>query len=324
MKHSDITVIITFYNQPFEKLIFTLESTLRQRDARFDVVIADDCSKVDYSYELNEYFSSKNYSNYTIARTIQNSKTVLNILNALTFAKGEYVKVIGTGDAFADDTALSTILSFCRSGNVAVGFGRCAAFRSGVGEPQFKEFSAPSNRNKYSEFDNETILAHQLRNGDWVPGSLQFYNTKLLVSLLKELGRNAKVLYCEDFAQTLSLCTQEYQTQMLDRFILLYEFGDGISTKGNSDSVSKLYDDHLKFYKYISILKPYHNSYFFAYLLFLAKRFIALHFPLYSTLQNIVAKRYMDEPCFDLALESKTFFSICKHSANEYCNSIIN
>ena len=56
-EHTEISAIVTYYNQPFDDLLFTLSSCVLQKGVDFDIVVADDCSNRDYHEDIERFFA---------------------------------------------------------------------------------------------------------------------------------------------------------------------------------------------------------------------------------------------------------------------------
>lgn len=311
----DITVVVTYYNQPFDKLLFTLESAIRQEGVDFEIVVADDCSDIDLSSKMEAFFLSRRFAYYRISRLDSNRQTIGNILCALEMSHGTYIKTIGAGDAFPDPYVLRDIVKFCRVNSVQAGFARCIAFVESESGFHFKNFDAPRNIDCYalpSRVANRDLLSHQIEFGDWVPGGLQFFEKQTFVNLLDELYNKASLRYCEDFAGTILTFSDENRMVLLDRVILLYEFGGGISTSGNKASAKRMYNDHANLYRFIGKIRPYGKRYLIARAFFQVKRFIALYLPVYGLLQKRVANSYMNSTTNRFTSTMKDYFNSCK------------
>lgn len=246
----EISVIITTYNQPFEVIMHSIQSVLMQENVKFELIIADDHSTCDYSNRYREVFAAKGFSSYRLIRNETNLKTVLNIANALDYASGEYVKTIDAGDLLYSPHTLREILNYCKDNDVSVGFGNIVRFYSD-GEDGYvrSDYRAPRQLNHFFEigdYDSSSVLKKQMESADWIPAASQFYRTDVYRGLLRALGDHYGVRYCQDFASVLAL--GHYQIHHFDYPIYWYEWGTGISTKGDLSSRMRLYADHEKFY----------------------------------------------------------------------------
>lgn len=290
----DISVILTVYNQPLSEISFSLSSIVSQKEVDFEVVVADDGSKIDMSNEIISFFEGIGFHDYKIVRLEKNAKTVANVLNGAQAASGKYLKVLGTGDLLYDEFVLRDIVRFSDEEGVEIGFGKLLRFALDCENVILMDFNAPRNRNEYRlgiPHDNHKLLANQLLTADWIPGGLQFGKYDVMLKLWKKLRDAYDVLYCEDFAASCALA-ESVNVAFMDRFLMWYDFGDGISTSGDSGSVKRLYNDHRNFYRNIANDNVFDDRFVLARLLFRLREAVALHTPLYSLFQAKLSENY--------------------------------
>lgn len=289
MSQPEITVIVTFYEQSSQGLMKTLRSIVAQEDCSFQVVIADDHSTPDPKELIAAAALECGLSEYTIVRPEKNLQTVRNIAHALDSATGRYIKTIGAGDELYEPTTLRRIVDFCERYNVRGGFGN-------VVFDDKREFFAPKNRDSYppaGTVKREDLFFEQMRKADWLPGGAQFFEASFFKELLSTLADDCGVRYCEDFALSLAMITET--AYHLDRPVLIYEWGTGVSTTGSMESRKRLYADHAGIYAYLRKAKPFGRVYLVDRGLFALRQFIALHTPVYSFFQNRAAASYNKE-----------------------------
>ncbi len=298
MGTSEISVIVTIYNQSEESILKTIRSIAKQRGCSYQLILADDHSTEDPSSFLCKCCADLGIVDYQIVRQEENRQTVRNIYGALQFAVGRYVKVIGAGDELYCESTLLDIVSFCRTYGVAAGFGRI------VLDGKMGTYCAPKNYADYPPMGNaipKDLFAHQVVMADWIPGCAQFFETSVLRKLLGTLIQ-FDIRYCEDFAQTVWLMSNP--VFCLDAPVLVYEWGSGISTTGNDESVAKLYRDHNRFYGELKTTTPYGETFVLARVLFMVREFVAMKTPLYRLLQRRVANSYIKKSRERCAVES--------------------
>lgn len=312
--HSDISVVITTYNQPFEITRRSLMSALLQKGIDFDLVIADDHSRTDLTVRYEEFFREHGFSRYTLVRHEKNVKTVLNIARALSSAQGRYVKTIDAGDLLYSSDTLKRIVNFSDENNVSAGFGNIVRFWN---NPTFGQVCSPYRApraakpfERGAEQDRRALLANEMETDDWVPAGAQFYRTEYYQQLLYRLSEICGVQYCQDFTSVLALADEP--VYHLDAPIYWYEWGSGISTNGGRSSRKRLYDDHLRFYSKMRQERPLGVSLDKAYLRFRAKRLAALYTPLYPIAVRLAQR---DEPTPEPLRDS--FFDACCQDGTE-------
>lgn len=291
----DITLLITAYNQDLKACLNAIASAALQRDCAVQIIIADDCSRIDHSDTFRSFLVHLGHRDFCIVRHPQNLKTVRNILEALPHANAPYIKCMGAGDLLYGNHTLAQIVETLETTNAPGGFGNIISFSDGNSTGGTR-FAAPRSASDYrigAQEDNANLFINQMMSADWIPGCSQFFVTEHLGRLLNELTQVYDVRYCEDFAMTLMLynATPVY----LDEPILWYNFGDGISTSGNIESVRRLYRDHSSFYRVAAQRNPFKTHLVTARAAFLLRRFIALDTPIYRMLQRAVARNYASD-----------------------------
>lgn len=285
--NTDITVVLTVFNQSESSLEKSIKSVAAQRECSFQFVIADDHSDVDPSVVIEALCSQYGLDCYELIRHEQNLKTIGNILNTKSVVRGRYVKVLGAGDALYDEHTLRDIVDFCDAHDVKAGFGNIVKENDGL------LFAAPRNANAYPPQGKATrkeLFSHQIETADWIPGCAQFFRTDVLYELLDTLYSEYGIRYCEDFAELIAL--EQFDVFHLDRDILLYEVGAGISTTGNIQSRKRLYADHTALYETIARRRPFGRPYVLGRLSFDARKFVALKTPVYGIFQKMLMSSY--------------------------------
>lgn len=287
---SGISVVVTTYNQNTRALAMTLESVIEQSCDNVEIIIADDCSKVDPSDFLRNLFKEHSFTNYSIVRSPNNVGTVANLIRGLSTASFDLVKPLSPGDALFNPSTLSNISSFVQQTGSKIGFGRIVSYLpdatfSPYRAPQLLEFYQDNNQ------DSRSILQSQILDTDWIPGCCLFYERTLMLSYLKELTDAAHVKYCEDLACPL-FAADGIRIDCLNQNILWYEMGTGISTSGGTSSVKRMYQDHHNFYEYLMTRIPDKALAKRASRAFSLREFIALRTPFYRFAQKLKQTQY--------------------------------
>lgn len=288
---ADITALITTYNQGLRSTLASIASAALQKGPIIQILIADDCSRIDSTQTYARFLDYLGHRDYQIVRHGCNMQTVRNIAAALPYAHSPFVKCFGAGDLLYSFDTLARIVSVLSASHSCCGFGNLIAFNKRA-EGGIR-FQAPRNPGRYSDCPSPNLsklFSHQMFAADWVPGCSQFWQTEKLATMLSILSSDYCVRFCEDFAMTLGL--YEEAPCYIDTPTLWYDFGDGISTSGNSKSIKRLYKDHSNFYSRAAEMNPFGNRLRAARLGFSLRRFIALHSAIYRTLQEKVARSY--------------------------------
>ena len=310
----DITAVITTYNQPFAAILPSILSVVRQEDVNVELIIADDCSRMDYTQQYISVLKDESFDAYRILHNTANKQTVLNIADALSIASAPYVKVVDAGDLLFDEHTLGDIVSFCKANKTDAGFGNLIRFDKVDRAYICQQFKAPSTPESYrakTDQERRNLIKAKMEASDWIPAPAQFYKTAYYQKLLYQLYEMG-VRYCQDFTATLALI--DGAVQHFNRPIYWYEWGTGISTSGNLSSRTKLYHDHSLFYKQLCTDKPLHANLHKARMLFLAKQFIALHTPLYDSLTRILGQNFES----DSSIKVNRFFTRCMTDGERY------
>ena len=87
-----------------------------------------------------------------------------NILHALPYAEGQFIKALGAGDALYDESTLADIVAFCRDNDVHAGFGDIV-----IDLPDRPSYGAPKRPECYprrAAAAIETFLLMQLSTAD--------------------------------------------------------------------------------------------------------------------------------------------------------------
>lgn len=234
-----VSVMIATYNSKKEKVFRSIKSTLAQKNVSLQIVIADDGSKEDCFDEVEKLFQKEKFLNYKIIKNQVNQGTVKNCLSAIEVCDGKYVKSLGPGDFFYTDTALCRWCDVLEMSNRE--WSICEAFYYKIGDDGkiilTEQDAHPQNIKPYLE-DNQSLCRwNYIVNDDICLGAA----TLCKVDIVKEYFNiiKDKVIYAED---------NIYRLMMLDGLIpvyypepmVMYEFGEGVSTSNNQEWNRKL------------------------------------------------------------------------------------
>lgn len=257
------TLILCVYNCKVSDLEFTLNSCLKQENIEFEIIIADDCSKETYCDFVDDYMKMNNFSNYIYQRNEINVGTVKNILYATRKSKGEIIKAIGAGDAFYDKYSLINMYDFMLSNNFKIAFGDIKAYKKVEEQLYVSDFSAPFIKKCYKKQNYKEIKNNLIVFGDQISGAGLFFEKEILEYYLKLI--EDKIIYVEDYIPRLMALDNVY-LGYLNKNLILYQFGTGISTKKtktNNDRIIKDFEGFnslIKIYKNDKLVKKYLNT----------------------------------------------------------------
>lgn len=251
----ECSVIILTYNTSLSAILFTLESVLQQTMQNYEIIIADDGSKLKYSEEIQAYFRKKNFSMYQLVENPVNKGTVKNFYSGLKRAKGKYVKGLGAGDLLFSKKTLENLCSYMNQNNVPMAFGFLCGYYKEEQNVKFKTINVPADILSYKRKDEKKIKENIIVHGRCISGASMFFKRDKLLSLIEEI--DDIVVYCEDWIQVL-LLLKGCKIGLIEEYVIWYECAIGISNTNNSNMIERMQRDHDNFYDYIE--KTYSNN----------------------------------------------------------------
>lgn len=252
----DISVVIVQYNPIWDKLRRTIESTLRQKDINYEIVIADDGSKDDLFLQLQKFFEDKDFKNYKLVKNVNNQGTVKNVISGLEKATGKYVRVIAPGDCLYCSQTLRQIVDFMNQRNAKEMFGKLAGYSQSEENMELVDFYAPIRTDIYESGNNkDAILKGLLSYGDNISGAAYSWERLYYLSCLKKI--EGKVIYLEDCVNSLTIL-EDNKIEFLDKYVTWYEHGTGVSTSSSNKWLKLLSKDWENYFLLID--KRYPNN----------------------------------------------------------------
>ena len=104
-----VSICIPTFNQ-IQLLSKNLESIVAQSFTNYEIIITDDSTNTDVEFYVREFFSKKNI-NYTYHKNPVALGSPANWNKAVSFAKGEYIKILHHDDWFSDKESLATFVN---------------------------------------------------------------------------------------------------------------------------------------------------------------------------------------------------------------------
>lgn len=101
------SVIVACYNSSFHKIKYTLDSLINQKGIVFEIIIVDDGSVDNYFSEIESYMKEKQFYSYHLVFHKYNEGTVKNIYDGLLKCNGDFIKLISPGDSLIGSFALA-------------------------------------------------------------------------------------------------------------------------------------------------------------------------------------------------------------------------
>lgn len=240
-----ITVLVLTYKPKKEALFATLRSITAQKDCDFEIVVADDGSADFFEGDVRAFLADKGID-HTIVPHAENQGTVRNIIDGVTAARGKYIKPISPGDLLYDATTLRDIGRFMEERDAKAAFGRMV-FYAFDPELQVKNLAYPCLDSIYrtNRYNCKKILKHQMVFNDFLSGASAVYEKETFLQGLQTV--TPAVRYAEDTVFQV-FAMDGIQIHALDRLIVWYEHGSGISTQKTAQTFTRIDEDFYNFY----------------------------------------------------------------------------
>lgn len=242
-----ISVVVLIYNSELKEILLTLKSIVKQINAcDVEIILADDGSQKKYENEIRYFLKKINYSNYIFAPSSENVGTVNNILRAIPFCGGKYIKPIGAGDLFFSEDALWKAYNYMEKGDYKCAFGKLKSYIIENKDVKEFPFSAPVNKRVYAYEKIERIKKNMILGNDYISGASMIYQKEFLYSELSKLSGIVK--YAEDCVQ-IPIILSGTMIKYIPINFILYKVGRGIST--SKEGNKRITQDHKRFFEYL-------------------------------------------------------------------------
>lgn len=246
----DFSVIVLSYNNSLEQILLTVKSILRQEKIEFELIFADDCSEFSHEEQIKQYLDRHSFYSYRFAEHIQNVGTVKNILRALKYCKGDYVKCIGAGDLLYDELILFKVLQKMKKEDLNFIFTDFRAYRINNHKIVDMNYKAPLIIEPYKEKDLNKILYNVIISEDFISGSTMYFRLEFFYKYIKKIENI--VTYKEDILQVLILLDSDTLPYYMPIRSIIYEVGTGISTqRKNKKNRNKMHCDDENFWGFV-------------------------------------------------------------------------
>lgn len=228
-----LSIIVLTYNQPV--YIYTLlDSIMAQTYPSIEIIIADDASVEFDEVGISEFIRSKrgeNIENFVVLRSSKNKGTVKNINNAISFAKGKYIKLIAGDDFYGNNEIFERQVDYLQANiEYLIVSGKvqdCLDEKTNVSTPgiilsnklQDYVYSLPKNKRlRYCFYKNIFPYATQ---------SLCF--RKCFFEKFGQYDERFKLI--EDLPMTVRLIDNNIMIGVIDLFVVNHRINSGMSTK---------------------------------------------------------------------------------------------
>ena len=243
--HIQVSIIICTFNPNLKKLLTSVKSAVTQKGISFEIIVTDDGSRIDYFDEIKAYFAKIQFADYRLIKNCNNLGTVKNVLNALIAARGEYVFLNSPGDYIFDSTAIFDFYKFAKNKNADICFGDYIPYYFEEDEIEISDFSRPRKVDVYRYRMNDYKAL--FFTGDDIVGASYFRSKKFALESMEYIVKYSK--YVEDGTSTAFGLANNIPIYYLNRNIVWYEYGTGISTNQNNKWAEIIRRDFINTYE---------------------------------------------------------------------------
>lgn len=258
MSNPLISVLVLTYKPQKQALFATLRSIAAQKDCDFEIILADDGSADFFESDVRAFLDESGIKAYTILPHAENQGTVRNILDGVTAARGKYIKPISPGDLLYDETTLRDIGVFMQDKDAKAAFGHMV-FYTFDPDLQVKNLTYPCLDGIYrtNRYSYKQVLKHQMVFNDFLSGASAIYEKQAFLQGLQTIA--PAVRYAEDTVFQV-FAMEQMPIHAMDRLIVWYEHGSGISTQKTAQTFTRIDEDFYRFYHHMATLYP-RNAY---------------------------------------------------------------
>lgn len=227
-----VSVIVATYQPVKQKVIDTLQSIVIQKGVDVQIIVTDDGSDNNLFDEIRLFFKEKQVRDYVLLASKENQGTVKNVLKAINVCHGTYVKTISPGDCLYKEDSLQKWIMHLRNSGLEWSMGDAIYYKKnqkGMICP-ISQTAHPIEDSVYLKKKTKECIWNYLVLDDIALGAAVISTKKILEEYLKYI--EGKVVYAEDNVYRIMM----FDKRVGDYFpedVILYEYGDGVSTSGN-------------------------------------------------------------------------------------------
>lgn len=230
MEHPLVSVPVITYNSS-KTVLETLESIKAQTYPNIELLISDDCS-MDNTVEICQEWIEQNklrFARTEILTIEENKGTSANFNRAEAACRGEWIKPIAGDDLLMPNCVDDCVHYITNHPDVKVLFGRVRAF--GGAQEENEEMDS---RFCYELFhmSSEQMLHHLLFHTNGIPAPGFFYHRALLDEY--HIKNDERIPLIEDYPKWINILRAGITFHFLDKDIVKYRIGNGISTRKRS------------------------------------------------------------------------------------------
>lgn len=234
------SIVLVTYNSDWNKTRKTLNSILSQSFKDYEIIVADDGSK-ETNYDLFvEYFNKKQFYNYILVKSEYNRGTVKNIINALNYCNGKFLKLLSPGDFFYNTDTLVNIYNEIDNYTASIYLTRYVFYNSDNGTHIYLNKMFPKDIRPYKNDDYQKIKRNYLINLDLILGAAIIYKSSDFKKYILDIAEYVK--YAEDTVMLYMISSNE-KIKFLNVIGGWYEYSTGISTTDDEKWIKAIQND---------------------------------------------------------------------------------
>lgn len=229
----EVSVIIVTYNSDFDKTKATIQSILTQKGISLEIIVVDDGSSNNNMDLLDIFFKDHMFKNYKLVANKINRGTVSNFISGLKVSQGKYVKSISPGDYLYGFNTLRRWVDFLEEKKVKWSFSEAIYYQQIDGHLTPVSVTAhPQLISPYLKEQQTKSRWNYVALRDNALGAAILGEKQVILEYCKKILTHG-IVYAEDTIFGLMMFDGNVGGYYA-YYTMLYEYGTGISTNGNS------------------------------------------------------------------------------------------
>ena len=206
------SIVVVTYNPDKYKLRLTLKSILEQSYKDYEIVVSDDGSEENHFEYIEQIFDEYNFNDYVLVPHKKNQGTVKNLISAMEYAKGEYIRDFGPGDMFYSKDTLYQMYRFLERQSCDFCFGLIQGYQIKNKELLKSNFCHPFDIQAYRKKDtNDRKIRNLILYGDNLSGAA--------ICVRRNVYKNYLIKICEYVAVRASTMVDKRDSFLVDPFL---------------------------------------------------------------------------------------------------------